>query len=317
MLKIIPLCCCLPLLASCAILGEVGAAGVAVEAGSASVLVEAGAASEITAISRVMVTEDAAAAGMDGLSGSVSDGVLQRALQRLTADGTRSGTLTISRSGIVQSGTSDIAAISPETGEFRIGDRTVGRINDSIISEIGRNSGESRQIAELRGFVPAARLRIGLPSEGVGFDVLSESLSVRVDAIRQGQYLIRVGSQEAEWIDASLVTLAILPLGSASQHCPYDHGALMMRSGRTLKFENCSTDDGLTVLTVNGQETLIYDSEVDGFIDQNTVEGLAANRIALRGGDAVFGHLQKFSNFFVISGDGQTLMLGDISRLAG
>jgi hypothetical protein len=293
----------LPMLSSCAAIGVEAAAGIAVRAG-------AGAAAEGALISRVLVSEELAAMGTRGLTGAASDSLLQRSLAQLTEGGTKSAALSITRNGVIRSGSYEVASISPGTGEVMIGQRTIGKLADSAILENGI------PVARLRGFVPASSLRVGTITERAGYQVLDRPLAVTIQSIQgNGLYLIRVGATESVVADASLLMLALLPV-LASEGCDNDGGLAILKSGETYKFDQCQSKGDITSLLLNGKETLLYSDEIDGFVDSQTSAGLSANRIAFSSGDGTYGRVAKNGDLVEVTNDDQELvLLADTDRL--
>ncbi len=293
----------LPLLSSCAVIGAEAAAGIAVEAG-------AGAAAEAALISRIGITAPLTELGAQGLAGAASESLLQRALFQLTESGSKNAVLSITRSGIIRSGSYEVASITPGTGEVMIGQRAIGKLADSNILENGS------PVARLRGFVPASSLRVGTITERAGYEVLDRPLAVTIQSMQgNGLYLIRVGATETVVADASLLMLALLPV-LASEGCNNEGGLAILKSGETYKFDQCQVDGELTSIFLNGKETLLYSEELDGFIDSQTATGLSANRIAFSSGDGTYGRMEKNGDLVEITNDDQQIvLLADTDRL--
>jgi hypothetical protein len=303
-MKILLIIILLPLvLSSCGAIGAGAVARIAVRAG-------AGAAAEGPLIARVLVTNELTAIGTRGLAGATSESLLQRSLFQLTEGGTKSAALSITRNGIIRSGSYEVASIAPGTGEVMIGRKAIGSLAESAVFENGV------PVARLRGFVPASSLRVGTITERVGYQILDRPLAVTIQSVRgNGTYLIRVGETEAVLADASLLMLALLPV-LASEGCDNDGGLALLKSGETYKFDQCQVDGEITSIVLNGKETLLYSDEIDGFVDSQTSDGLSENRVAFSSGDGAYGRMVRNGDLVEITNDDQELvLLADSYRL--
>ena len=195
-------------------------------------------------------------------------GVISRALQQVTRNGTRAGSMTMTRSGFLRADGRAIGKIDPATGDI-VGPRGVpaGYISNSQIFEFVRN-GQSQAVAELRGFTVRNGVRLS-PRLGGGTEVRILHSRVYLDVLKlePGRYLVRLQDGTVGYIPSEAAHLFILGLAQYAQNCQRDRsGAIVERSGMTVPFIDCSVQDGRFVIETTDGPRMIDASDVSGVL---------------------------------------------------
>ena len=230
----------LPLLSGCAFaLGEAAfaEAGVGIASrGLAIATVE-----EWGVAGRIAISEDIAAAARGVRFSPSVRGPLSESLARWSANGTRTGELTIARNGVISGSGYEIAQIAPDSGIVYSPSMRLGFVSkDGTLFEYLR-SGGTRPIGLLRGFAPGrpivvrstdgtAAVVAKIPANGI----------VRVSRVYRAGYLVRLESGVSGWVASDdLTNLALLGLAQASQTCGQGAGAVVTNDNQMIEFDHC------------------------------------------------------------------------------
>lgn len=240
------------LLAGCEFLFDAGAVEGAAGAGGEAALASSSAAEAAGGVAEIAVSEDTFALAQDR-------GILSKALDRITANGTRAGRLAISRSGQLIGDGRIIGQIDPTTGDIS-GPRNIpaGELSasDARIYEYGPN-GVSRPIGELHGFTDRSDVRLSTRFNGrTSVRVIPRQAYLDVLKVGADRYLVRLADGTEGYVAASAVNLFIIGLQQTKSQCDANRsGALVLKSSETVAFARCEEQDQqINVETADGPQ---------------------------------------------------------------
>lgn len=214
-----------------------------------------------------------------------NQGVLEQALSRLTANGSRTAVLGVDSYGVVRAGMEPLAQFEG-TSLVRNGE-LVGELRGHLLYDVRGSA--PRAVAELDGIVPGRLLpgRSGFPWE-------SSEVFVEVTEVRNGFYRITLPGGDEMWVPAAFVALALLgPDGGA---CDDDAGSVVRPSGAITAFERCWFDGEVYHLETADGTTILDPSQVRKIIPGSLAANAIEPALTLRGGYAVFGVVEDLGD---------------------
>jgi hypothetical protein len=272
--------------------------GVGAGAAEGSAASEAGTLSQGVPVSRLLVSDPL-------LDVAQSGGVLEEALSRLTAGGTRTAVLGVDSSGMIRAGMEPLAQFRGTQVIYN--NEVVGELSDHILYDM-RTGSAPKAVAELDGVVPGRLLR-----GGGGFILPSADVFVEVIQVENGWYLIRLPGQAATWVPAELVALALL--GTDVGGCSDESGSLVLRSGETIPFQRCQYDGAVYRLELSTGTLWIDGSRVRKIIPGTLTANAVAPALTLKGGYAFFGRADDLGDVYRVTTPSGRVLLIDRRRV--
>lgn len=229
-----------------------------------------------------------------------NQGVLEQALSRLTANGTRTAVLGVDSYGVVRAGMEPLARF--EGTSLLRGNDLVGELRGNLLYDVRGST--QRAVAELDGIIPG-RL---LPGRS-GFSWGSSEVFVEVTEVRDGFYRITLPGGEDMWVPAAFLAMALL--GTDRGACDDEPGSVVRPSGAITSFERCWYDGEVYHVETAGGEMIVDPSQVRKIIPGTLAANAVEPALTLRGGYAVFGAVQDLGDVLSVTPPSGRSMLID------
>jgi hypothetical protein len=233
-------------------------------------------------------------------------GVLQQALYRLTAGGTRTAVLGIDGNGVIRAGLEPIAQFRGTRLFYQ--DEAVGELRGNLLYDL-RDGAAQSPVAELDGVIPG-RL---LAARGASVSLASRDFLVDVIEVQEGSYLVRLSDSTTMWVPAELVALALL--GTADGTCSDAPGSLVRHSGATVAFRSCRSEGGVYRLETAEGLVLVDAAEFRRIIPGSLAANAVAPALNLTGGYSVFGAAQRSGDVIRVTLPSGDIVIVDPQRL--
>jgi hypothetical protein len=256
------------LLSGCGLLAE-GAAMEGAEAGMASegaigagglgdASIAAGATSGITAVS---VSGDLAGIAEE-------QGVISTWLEKFADSGK---TASLDGSGLLRANNMTLGRFGSD-GFFRAADGRgvngyAGYLNASDGMLYEYVNGTAQPVATLDGFVSENGVQLENVNGSTSFDVLRPGVMVRVVGVQNGFYRVVLPNGITGAIPISAAALTVLALSQAGSQCSENQpGAVVLKSGEEIAFDQCKQEDGAVLLHTPTGNVLIDTADLDRFL---------------------------------------------------